>query len=118
MSVSVSKKEKVQERKREGKIITAKDAHFRNKIPGTSRDIVGEFQVDFGYSGVRVRVTLSLKGGITHQELVAENSQGPQVHVLVVRLALHHLWGEVIQCATHGRTPDKKETRNGNATKE
>ena len=49
------------------------------------------------------------------KELVAEDSETPDVNSLVVLLALHHLWRQVVQCATHGgpsvcQTHNKRDT--------
>ena len=46
-----------------------------------------------------------LKGGVSHQQLVAEHSDAPQIHLLVVHAPLNHLWGHVVQSATHRLPP-------------
>ena len=50
-------------------------------------------------------VTRCLKGGLADQELVAEDTQAPQVHLLVVGPALDHLRGQVVQCAAQSGSP-------------
>ena len=56
-------------------------------------------------SGVRLRVAGGLEGGVANQTLVAEDADTPQVHLLIVRVALHHLWGQVVQGPTHRPAP-------------
>ena len=58
-------------------------------------------------------MTLGLKGGLAHQEFVAEDPQAPQVHLLVVGPSLDHLRGEVVQRAAQRRPPGERETQLG-----
>ena len=47
----------------------------------------------------------TLKGWVSHQQLVAEHTDAPQVHLLIVRAPLNHLWGQVVQSAAHCLPP-------------
>ena len=58
-----------------------------------------------GDSLVRLGVAGGLKGGVADQTLVAEDPDTPQVHLLVVSVALDHLWGQVVQGPTHRPPP-------------
>lgn len=74
--------------------------HPNDDVPGLVRDMRGEGEVHPADALVGVGVGLGLEGRLATQELVAQDPQGPQIHGLIVSLAFHHLWGQVVQRAT------------------
>ena len=59
--------------------------------------------VDAEDAVVGLVVALRLEGRLADQELVAEHTQRPQVHLLVVGRALDHLRRQVVQRPAHRR---------------
>lgn len=70
--------------------------HPVNDVPGLVRDVGGKLEFHIANALVRVHVGFCLEGRLAAQELVAENSQGPEVDGLVMCLPLHHLWRQVV----------------------
>lgn len=50
-------------------------------------------------------VRSTLKGRVSHQQLVAEDADAPQVHLFIVHAPLNHLWRQVVQGAAHCLPP-------------
>ena len=74
----------------------------RNEVLCAVGEEGGELEVDFGDAAVGLAVAVGLEGRVADEELVAEDAEGPDVHRLVVGLALHHLGGEVVEGAAEG----------------
>lgn len=54
-------------------------------------------------------MSFCFKGGFSNQELVAKDTQTPQVHLFIVSLSLNHLRRQVVQCSTKRRSPEQGE---------
>ena len=65
----------------------------------------GEAEVDTGDTPVRGGMSLGLEGGTANEELVQENTEGPNVDHLVVLPSLDHFGGEVVQSTTQSVAP-------------
>ena len=66
---------------------------------------------------VSVRVGGSFKWGVPDQALVAEYSNAPQVHLLIVGASFNHLWRQVVQGSTHCLTSRQQKKCKGNVYK-
>ena len=73
------------------------------------RAYVASNKVSVGAALAEQRPTLSathvLEGRFAAKELVGEDAKGPEVHLLIVRLLIHHLWREVVERSTEGMPP-------------
>ena len=58
-----------------------------NEVLGAGGEVLGPVDVDFGDPGVGLVVGLGLERGFAGQKLVAQDAQGPKVHLLVVVIA-------------------------------
>lgn len=56
-------------------------------------------------SPIRFCVVGSFKWWVANQTFIAEDPNGPQVHLLSVGVPLDHLWREVVQRPAHRTTP-------------
>lgn len=56
-------------------------------------------------ASVGLIVGVALKGRISHQQLVAEHPNAPQIHLLIVCSPLDHFWGQIVQSSTHCLSP-------------
>jgi len=53
-----------------------------------------------GNTAVRLRVRFALKRRISHEQLVAQDAETPDVNHFVMARSLDHLWWKVVQRAT------------------
>ena len=74
--------------------------HPRDEVSTASTHVAWESQVDLRDPTIRLMVTFCFKGRLANEELVAQDSKTPQVHLLIVELTLNHLRGEVVEGAT------------------
>merc|ERR1719192_1047785 len=58
-----------------------------------------------GDSLVSFIVRLRFEWRFPHEKLVGEDSQTPEVNLVIMERSLNHLWGQIVQCATHGTSP-------------
>jgi hypothetical protein len=65
----------------------------------------GELQVYLFYSVIGCLVVLRLEGRIADDELVAEDAERPNVHLVVVGLVIDHLRRQIVESATEGLPP-------------
>ena len=64
-----------------------------------------KLEINLGDSTVGGIVPLSLEGRLPREALIAEHAQTPDVHALVMQLALNHLWGQVVEGPAKGGSP-------------
>lgn len=83
----------------------------RDEVLGQDGHVVGVVDLERLNLLVRQLRVLRLERRLAHEELVAQDAQAPLVHRRVVRLALHHLWRQIVQRAAHCLAPDGKKTK-------
>ena len=76
--------------------------HLADEVLGPVGDawLGRELEVDLEDALVGLAVPLRLEGGHPTEELVAQHSQAPHIHIGIVVMPLHHLRGKVVQRPT------------------
>lgn len=73
------------------------DQEAANEVGCVSTNGTRYTEVNGGNFAESVLARICLEGRRADEELIGQNSEGPHVDGVVVRLAFDHLWGEVVK---------------------
>ncbi len=54
-------------------------------------------------------MALGFERWTANQKLIAEDSEAPQIHLLIVCFTLNHLWRKIVQRTAQRRPPDRQQ---------